>query len=65
MNPYLIKVEKIPAAPENWMGIQDFREPMEYVFFCIVLMFLEDKETDTRSRVADGIYSEPVQDGAD
>ena len=46
VNPYLIKVEKIPAEPENWMGIQDFREPMEYVFFCIVLMFLEDKETE-------------------
>lgn len=46
VNPYLIKVEKIPAEPENWMGILDFREPMEYVFFCIVLMFLEDKETE-------------------
>ncbi len=44
VNPYMIKVEKMPAVPENWMGILEFREPIEYVFFCIVLMFLEDKE---------------------
>lgn len=46
VNPYLIKVEKIPASPQNWMGILEFKESMEYVFFCIVLMFLEDKETE-------------------
>lgn len=46
VNPYLIKVEKIPAVPENWMGILEFKEPIEYVFFCIVLMFLEDKEAE-------------------
>ncbi len=46
VNPYLIKVEKIPAVPENWMGILEFKEPIEYVFFCIVLMFLEDKESE-------------------
>lgn len=46
INPYMIKVEKLPAAPENWMGISDFRDPIEYVFFCLVLMFLEDKEAE-------------------
>ena len=46
VNPYMIKVEKIPAQAENWMGISEFREPVEYVFFCMVLMFLEDKETE-------------------
>ena len=24
VNPNLIKIEKIPASPENWMGIQEF-----------------------------------------
>ena len=33
VNPYLIKVEKMPAVPENWMGILDFKEPVEYVIF--------------------------------
>lgn len=46
VNPYVVKLEKIPAAPENWMGIMEFSDPMEYVFFCLTLMFLEDKEVD-------------------
>ena len=46
VNPYLIKVEKIPAEPENWMGIREFKEVTDYVFFCYVLMFLEDKEAE-------------------
>ncbi len=46
VNPYLIKIEKMPAKPENWMGIQEFTDPIEYVFFCMVLMFLEEKEAE-------------------
>lgn len=46
VNPYMIKVEKMPAIPENWMGISEFTDPIEYVFFCLVLMFLEDKEAE-------------------
>ena len=46
VNPYMIKIEKMPAVPENWMGILEFKEPIEYVFFCLVLMFLEDKEAE-------------------
>lgn len=46
VNPYLIKVEKIPAKPERWMGIQEFKEKNDYIFFCYVLMFLEDKEVE-------------------
>lgn len=44
VNPYLIKVEKIPAQPENWMGIREFKEKEDYIFLCYILMFLEDKE---------------------
>ncbi|MBR1693669.1 MAG: TIGR02678 family protein, partial [Lachnospiraceae bacterium] len=46
VNPYLIKVEKLPARAECWMGIQEFTAPMEYAFFCLILMFLEDKEAE-------------------
>lgn len=46
INPYLIKVEKMPASPENWMGILRFTEKIEYVFLCLILMFLEDKEAE-------------------
>ena len=46
INPYMIKVEKLPADAENWMGISEFCDLIEYVFFCLVLMFLEDKEAE-------------------
>lgn len=43
-NPYLIKMEKVPAKPEAWMGITEFDSKIEYGFLCMVLMFLEDKD---------------------
>lgn len=46
INPYLVKVEKLPAKAERWMGIVDFTAPIEYAFFCLILMFLEDKEAE-------------------
>ena len=33
VNPYLVKVEKLPAKAERWMGIQEFTSPIEYSFF--------------------------------
>ncbi len=44
VNAYLVKAEKLPARAERWMGIQEFTSPIEYAFFCLILMFLEDKE---------------------
>lgn len=44
VNPYLIKLEKIPAVPQIWMGITEFTDRIQYVFLCLVLMYLEDKE---------------------
>lgn len=43
INQYLVKLEKIPETPKSWMGIKEFNEPTDYVFFCILLSFLEDK----------------------
>lgn len=43
-NQYLIRMEKIPAKAENWMGINGFAKPVEYAYLCMVLMFLEDKD---------------------
>ncbi|UUX33162.1 TIGR02678 family protein [Fundicoccus culcitae] len=45
ITPELVKLEKIPGVARAWMGIQDFSTALEYQFFCLVLMFLEDKET--------------------
>ena len=46
VNPYLIKLEKTPAVSENWMGISEFQHKIEYIFLCMILMFLEDKEVE-------------------
>lgn len=44
ITPNLIKLEKIPAYAQNWMGIQDFSDRLEYIFLCMILMFLEDRD---------------------
>lgn len=46
VNPYLIKVEKMPAEAKPWMGIQEFQDRIQYVFLCLILSFLEDKEAE-------------------
>ena len=43
-NALMVKMEKIPVVPENFMGILDFSSREEYAFLCILLMFLEDKD---------------------
>lgn len=40
----LLKLEKIPAHAESFMGIQDFTDVLDYCILCVVLMYLEDKE---------------------
>ncbi len=46
INPYLIKLEKLPGKAEPFMGIQDFTSTLEYSMLCVVLMFLEDKSAE-------------------
>lgn len=43
INPYLIKLEKIPGIPKTFMGIKEFSSKLEYVFLCLILIFLEEK----------------------
>lgn len=42
-NPYVIKLEKIPGKPQSFMGIQEFTNKLEYLFLCMVLIYLESK----------------------
>ena len=39
VNPYLIKMEKIPGKPQEFMGIQEFETKLEYVFLCLILIY--------------------------
>ena len=45
-NSLLVKLEKIPAKPEIYMGIEEFTSKEEYAYLCILLMFLEDKDAE-------------------
>lgn len=43
---HFAKLEKIPAEPETWMGIQSFQHPRDYTLLTLVLAFLEGKTVD-------------------
>lgn len=66
-NPLLVKMEKIPAIPESFMGIQDFATIHEYAYLCVLLMFLEDKDAQEQfilsqltEYISSNMPSEPV-----
>ena len=46
VNPYVIKLEKLPGEAQPWMGILEFQDKIQYVFLCLILMFLEEKEVE-------------------
>lgn len=43
VNQYLIKLEKVPGIPQVFMGISEFNKKIEYVFLCLILIYLETK----------------------
>jgi uncharacterized protein (TIGR02678 family) len=46
MTTNLIKLEKVPHTPEQWMGVQEFHEPLDYSIFVAILAYLEEKAQD-------------------
>jgi uncharacterized protein (TIGR02678 family) len=46
VNEQLIKLEKVPAHAEPFMGIQVFTDIRDYCILCSLLIFLEDREDD-------------------
>jgi uncharacterized protein (TIGR02678 family) len=66
---YFAKLEKIPAQPEAWMGIQEFKHPRDYTLFCCFLAFLEGKSVDEQfllSQLCEELVSlYPGEDGLD
>lgn len=66
INPYIIKLEKVPSDVEEWMGIDAFQTPMDYAFLCLLLAFLEDKGPEDQfvlSNITE--YIEAQYDGPD
>lgn len=43
VNPYVIKMEKIPGKPQSFMGIECFSSKLEYIFLCLILIYLEER----------------------
>ena len=43
-NERVLKLEKLPAHAEPFMGITDFTDKVDYVLLCALLIFLEDRE---------------------
>mgnify|MGYP002624723638 CR=1 FL=1 len=43
VNPYLVKLEKVPGIPQTFMGIDVFETKLEYMFLCLILIYLEEK----------------------
>lgn len=67
-NSLLIKLEKIPAKAESYMGIEAFTSPMEYCFLCIILMFLEDREAEEQfvlSQLTEYVAANMTEEKAD
>ena len=47
------KLEKVPACPESWMGIQSFKHTRDYGLFCCLLAYLESKNIDEQFLLSD------------
>ena len=44
-----IKLEKIPGIPEDWMGINEFTEIKEYIFFILLMLNLSELKIEFKS----------------
>ena len=43
---HFIKLEKIPATPRAWMGIESLTSRRDYVVLCCLLAFLDERQVD-------------------
>lgn len=53
VHQHFIKLEKIPVEAKSWMGIQEFKEPRDYVMFCCALAFTENRSVDEQFLLSD------------
>ncbi|GKV69728.1 hypothetical protein NCCP2716_22260 [Sporosarcina sp. NCCP-2716] len=59
IHQHFVKLEKIPAEPEPWMGIQLFQEPLDYAIFCCALSYIEGKAVDEQFLLSE--FCEEIQ----
>lgn len=63
-----IRLEKRPGQAESWMGVKKFENKIEYVFFMLLIIFLEDKNKEDQfllSHITDYIAANRIGDEID
>lgn len=50
---HFAKLEKVPALPEAWMGIDSFKDPRDYAILCCILAFIENKAVEEQFLLSD------------
>ncbi|MGL5677708.1 MAG: TIGR02678 family protein [Cellulosilyticaceae bacterium] len=68
IRPDFIRLEKRPGKAECWMGIEGFEETIEYVFWMLLFIFLEDKNKEDQfllSHITDFIVGHEVGQDTD
>lgn len=60
-NERLLKIEKIPARAEAFMGIVEFTDIRDYCILCELLVFLEDKEDNEQFLLSELVETIEVQ----
>lgn len=63
-----IRLEKRPGVAEEWMGIEGFEDKQEYIFFMLLIMFLEDKNKEDQfllSHITEFLASQGIGEAVD
>lgn len=55
INPLLIKLEKLPGLSQSFMGIAEMKTTQDYVFLCLLLMFLEELDIGEQFVLSQGV----------
>lgn len=42
-----IQVFRRPMVPSSWMGVDNFKSPLDYTLLCLAMAFIEEKSVDT------------------
>lgn len=60
-NERILKLEKIPAFAQSFMGISEFTDIRDYCILCALLIFLEDKEDNEQFLLSEMVDMIEVQ----
>ena len=53
LHRFFARLIKLPGEAEPWMGIEEYSNPLDYVFLCCLLAFLEEKNAEEQFLLSD------------